>query len=126
MNSTEELEAACTALLGEGQVGEIYVIGNDPNCSTCLRMAIYNLTTADNPGREVGVGAGKWVCVKGAVAAPELDCTTTTTTGDTTTNTTAAASTETTTAGGVTPANSVNRMASYASFALAVVAALVL
>merc|ERR1711976_72039 len=36
-SSNTDLEAACDALLSEGQIGEIYAIKeeNDPNCSGC-------------------------------------------------------------------------------------------
>jgi len=61
--SWSDMEEACEALLAAGQVGEIYVIANDPNCTDgCLRMAIYPETEA---GMMLGTVAGdseNWVC----------------------------------------------------------------
>jgi len=73
-NSTADLSAACNALLSDNQIGEIYVIKNDPNCTTCLRMAIYDTTAGIAPGRVSNPGKATWVCNKGAQAAPVRDC----------------------------------------------------
>jgi hypothetical protein len=76
-SSYSDLVAACTALVGEGQVGEIYVIAKDPYCTDgCMRMAIY-------PETEVGLVIGrvtdagsqqKWVCGKSAPPPVQPPC----------------------------------------------------
>jgi hypothetical protein len=64
--TTAALQAACDGLLNEGQVGEIYQITKDPNCTNCMRMAIYGASAGVEPGRVPEEGATKWVCQKSA------------------------------------------------------------
>lgn len=76
--SSAELQAACDALLSEGQVGEIYQMDPD-NCdgkTDCLRMAIYPIT---EEGRILGTisdtgSQQKWVCGKGAMPPMRPEC----------------------------------------------------
>jgi hypothetical protein len=73
LNAGADLEDACTALVKEGQVGEIYVVTqeNDPGCAgTCYRMAIY---PEKQVGKSFGTIAGdseNWVC--GASVPPPV------------------------------------------------------
>lgn len=77
-SSDSELEAACDALLEEGQVGEIYTMKAE-NCdgkTDCLRMAVY-ATTED--GLLVGYEANPkdqatWVCGYGVPPPPKPEC----------------------------------------------------
>jgi len=80
MSSAAELEAACDALLVDGQIGEIYEMSADNagnNCTTCLRMAIYSATEG---GLLVGTlsdtgSQAKWVCGKGVPPPAQPSCT---------------------------------------------------
>lgn len=74
--TTMALQAACDALLTENQLGEIYQISNDPNCTNCMRMAIYETSAGENAGRVPDDGATKWVCQKSAppMAATLRNC----------------------------------------------------
>merc|ERR1712100_970312 len=84
------LQAACDGLLTENQVGEIYKITKDPNCTNCMRIAIYNASAGVSAGQVPEEGAEKWVCQKKRppMATPMRDCPTTTSTTSTTTTTT--------------------------------------
>lgn len=85
-STVSDLEVACNALLSDGQIGEIYEMKpeNTPNCTGCLRMAIYN---ASEEGLAVGYVSDtgsqkKWTCGKGMPTPPQPDCPMTTTCGD--------------------------------------------
>jgi len=78
-NSSEQMQAACSALVKAGQVGEIYMMkpenaGND--CANCLRMAI---NSASESGLVVGTVADtsaqkKWVCATDAMPVVRPSC----------------------------------------------------
>lgn len=72
LNSGSDLNMACEQLLHDGQIGEIYVIQKDPNCSTCYRMAIYDMDGGVMPGRVDGATTN-WVCSKPS-ATPVRAC----------------------------------------------------
>lgn len=85
-NSVADLETACNSLLSDGQIGEIYELKqeNSPNCTGCLRMAIYNVSEGSLlAGYVSDTGSQKkWTCGKGVPPPPQPECPSETTCGD--------------------------------------------
>lgn len=79
LNSGSDLSVACEGLLQDGQAGEIYMIDQDPNCTTCYRMAVYDIDAGVMGGRVDG-DEKNWVCSKSPTTKPracydaELTC----------------------------------------------------
>lgn len=69
LNSGSDLSTACEELLQDGQAGEIYMIDKDPTCTTCYRMAVYDLDGGIMGGRVDG-DEKNWVCSKGSTTKP--------------------------------------------------------
>eukprot|EP00930_Biecheleria_cincta_P081815 TRINITY_DN7119_c0_g1_i1.p1 TRINITY_DN7119_c0_g1~~TRINITY_DN7119_c0_g1_i1.p1 ORF type:complete len:221 (+),score=42.73 TRINITY_DN7119_c0_g1_i1:98-760(+) len=81
-----DLEVACKSLVADGQIGEIYELAqkNEPNCTGCLRMAIYNISEGSLlAGYVSDTGSQKkWTCGKTMPPPPQPECPSETTCGD--------------------------------------------